>query len=90
MVTIVVTIERDTYSISAGPDIITKGFVYVKEAEEILSNIKNIARSELEKCLDDKIIEWYIIKLNIKKAVEKYIYEVTKRRPSIIPIIMEI
>ncbi|MGL5352589.1 MAG: ribonuclease J, partial [Clostridium sp.] len=90
MVTIVVTIERDTYSISAGPDIITRGFVYVKEAEELLRNIKNIARAELEKCLDDKIVEWYIIKLNIKKAVEKYIYEVTKRRPSIIPIIMEI
>lgn len=90
LVTIVVTIERDTYSISAGPDIITRGFVYVKEAEEILSNIKNIARTELEKCLDDKIVEWYIIKLNIKKSVEKYVYEVTKRRPSIIPIIMEI
>jgi len=90
LVTIVVTIERDTYSISAGPDIITRGFVYVKEAEDILSNIKNIARTELEKCLDDKIVEWYIIKLNIKKSVEKYVYEVTKRRPSIIPIIMEI
>lgn len=90
MVTIVVTIDRDTYSISAGPDIITRGFVYVKEAEELLANIKNIARCELEKCLDDKIVEWYIIKLNMKKSVEKYIYEVTKRRPSIIPIIMEI
>lgn len=90
MVTIVVTIDRDTYSISAGPDVITKGFVYVKEAEVILSNIKFIARCELEKCLDDKIVEWYIIKLNIKKSVEKYVYEVTKRRPSIIPIIMEI
>lgn len=90
MVTIVVTIERDTYSISAGPDIITKGFVYVKEAEEILNNIKNIAKNELEKCLDSKVVEWYIIKLNIKKSVERYIYDVTKRRPSIIPIIMEI
>lgn len=90
LVTIVVTIERDTYSISAGPDIITRGFVYVKESEEILTNIKNLARIELEKCLDDKIVEWYIIKLNIKKSVEKYVYEVTKRRPSIIPIIMEI
>lgn len=90
MVTIVVTIDRDTYSVSAGPDVITRGFVYVKEAEEILNNIKNIARDELEKCLDDKIVEWYIIKLNIKKSVEKYVYEVTKRRPSIIPIIMEV
>ncbi|GAB6170271.1 ribonuclease J [Clostridium carnis] len=90
MVNIVVTIERDTYSIIAGPDIITRGFVYVKESEQLINDVKEIAKSELLKCLDNRVVEWYLIKTNIKKSVEKYIYEKTKRRPTIIPIIMEI
>lgn len=90
LVNIVVTIERESFSIIAGPDIITRGFVYVKEAEELIRELKDIATNELQNCLDNKIIEWYLIKTNIKKAIERYIYDKTKRRPTIIPIIMEI
>lgn len=90
MLTIVATIEKETYSIIAGPDIITRGFVYAKESEELINEAKEIARRELENCLENQIIEWYLLKANMKKALEKYLYEKTKRRPSIIPIIMEI
>jgi beta-CASP RNase J family ribonuclease len=90
MLTIVVTIEKETYSVIAGPDIITRGFVYAKEAEELINEVKEIALVELERCLDRKVIEWYVLKANMKSAIEKYLYEKTKRRPSIIPIIMEI
>ncbi|KLE16639.1 ribonuclease J [Clostridium sp. C8] len=90
LVNIVVTIEKESYSIIAGPDIITRGFVYVKESEELIKELKQIATEELQNCLDDKIIEWYLIKTNVKKALERYIYDKTKRRPTIIPIIMEI
>ncbi|MDU5110976.1 MAG: ribonuclease J [Clostridium sp.] len=90
LVNIVVTIERESFSIIAGPDIITRGFVYVKEAEELIRELKDIATNELQNCLDNRIIEWYLIKTNIKKAIERYIYDKTKRRPTIIPIIMEI
>lgn len=90
LVNIVVTIEKESYSIIAGPDIITRGFVYVKESEELIKELKQIATQELQNCLDDKIIEWYLIKTNVKKALERYIYDKTKRRPTIIPIIMEI
>jgi len=90
LVNIVVTIEKESYSIIAGPDIITRGFVYVKESEELIKELKQIAAEELQNCLDDKIIEWYLIKTNVKKALERYIYDKTKRRPTIIPIIMEI
>lgn len=90
LVNIVVTIERESFSIIAGPDIITRGFVYVKEAEELIRELKDIATNELQNCLDNRIIEWYLIKTNIKKSVERYIYDKTKRRPTIIPIIMEI
>ncbi|VYT64087.1 RNase J family beta-CASP ribonuclease [Clostridium tertium] len=90
LVNIVVTIERESFSIIAGPDIITRGFVYVKESEELIRELKDIATDELINCLDNKIIEWYLIKTNIKKSVERFIYDKTKRRPTIIPIIMEI
>ncbi|MBD7916511.1 ribonuclease J [Clostridium sp. Sa3CUN1] len=90
LVNIVVTIEKESYSIIAGPDIITRGFVYVKESEELINELKEISESELQNCLDEKILEWYLIKANIKKALEKHIYDKTKRRPTIIPIIMEI
>ncbi|MEG0128812.1 ribonuclease J [Clostridium sp.] len=90
MVTVVVTIERESCSILAGPDIITRGFVYVKESEELINEIKAIAKEEMEKCLEKGILEWSVLKFSIKRAVERYLYEKTKRRPNIIPIIMEI
>jgi mRNA degradation ribonuclease J1/J2 len=90
MLTIVVTIEKESYNIIAGPDIITRGFVYAKESEALIKEAKEIVKKELENCLEDRIIEWYVLKANMKKSMEKYLYEKTKRRPIILPIIMEI
>lgn len=90
MLTIVATIEKESYSIIAGPDIITRGFVYAKESEALIKEAKDIVRKELEDCLENKVIEWYVLKANMKKSMEKYLYEKTKRRPIILPIIMEI
>lgn len=90
MLTIVVTIEIDTHSIIAGPDIITRGFIYAREAEELINKVKDIAREELNNCLEENITEWYVLKTKVKKSVEAFIYENTKRKPSVIPIIMEI
>ena len=90
MVIIVVTIEKETLSIVSGPDIVTRGFVYVKESEELIKVVKSLATEELTKCLDKEIIEWYVLKGNVKRTVENYIYDRTKRRPTIIPIIMEV
>ncbi|AVQ47006.1 ribonuclease J [Clostridium sporogenes] len=90
MLTIVVTLEKESYSVIAGPDVITRGFIYVKESEDLINEVKEIVKKELENCLENKIIEWYVLKSNIKKSVEKYLYEKTKRRPIVLPIIMEI
>lgn len=90
MLTIVVAIERGTYSLIAGPDVITRGFIYVKESEVLIKEVKEIARKEVENCLDNKIVEWYVIKSNMRKSIEIYVYEKTKRRPSIFPIIVEV
>lgn len=90
MLTVVVTLERESYSIIAGPDIITRGFIYAKESDTLISEVKEIVKNELNSSLDKKIIEWYVLKSNMKKSIERYLYEKTKRRPIILPIIMEI
>ena len=90
MITIVVTLHKESYSIIAGPDIITRGFVYAKNSEELIKEIKSIANTELTNCLENKIIEWYVLKNNVKRAVDRYVYEKTKRRPIVLTMIMEI
>jgi ribonuclease J len=90
MLTIVVTIEKESYSIIAGPDIITRGFVYVKESEPLIREAKEIVRNEINGCLENEILEWQVLKNSMKKSMEKYLYEKTKRRPIVLPIIMEI
>jgi ribonuclease J len=90
MVIVVATIERESYSIVAGPDIITRGFVYAKEAEDMINKVRDIAREEIEKSLNNKQIEWYGLKTNVKSSIERFLYNETKRRPTIFPIIMEV
>ena len=90
MVTVVAAVEQETYSIAAGPDIITRGFVYVKNSEELINEVREIAKKELEECLSHHLLERAVLKVNIKKAVERFLYEKTKRRPSVFPIILEV
>ncbi|WP_070000469.1 ribonuclease J [Cellulosilyticum sp. I15G10I2] len=90
MLTIVAAVEQETYSIAAGPDIITRGFVYVKDSEELINGVKEIAQKELESCLRNQMVERAVLKVNIKKAVERFLYDKTKRRPSVFPIILEV
>ncbi|WP_346896153.1 ribonuclease J [Clostridium sp. UBA7503] len=90
MVVVVVTIEKENYSILAGPDIITRGFVYAKEAEDMINKIRDIAREEIENSLANNQIEWYVLKTNVKRSIERFLYDETKRRPTIFPIIMEV
>lgn len=90
MLIIVVAIDKETYTVVGGPDIITRGFVYAKDSEELINAVKITAEMELDRCLYYRIIEWYVLKANIKKEVERLLYEKTKRRPTILPIIMEV
>jgi beta-CASP RNase J family ribonuclease len=89
ILTVVVTIDKESNTVVAGPDIISRGFVYVKESEELMRESREIIREELDKCLDRKITEWYVIKSNIREVLGAFLYKKTKRRPLILPIIME-
>jgi ribonuclease J len=90
ILTVVVTIDIDSHSVIAGPDIVTRGFVYVKESDQLLNKAKELVKNELDKCLERNITEWVVLKANIRDSVGEFLYSKTKRRPIILPIIMEI
>ncbi|MDA8233979.1 MAG: ribonuclease J [Clostridia bacterium] len=87
---IVVTMDKETGSVVAGPDIVSRGFVYVRESEQLMDDAKEKVKNALGKCGERGITEWASIKTNIRDALGKYLYEKTRRRPMILPIIMEV
>jgi ribonuclease J len=87
---VVMTLNHLTGDIVAGPDIVTRGFVYVRESEIMLDEAKDRIRKAAEKCLCNGMTEWSLVKNQIKDVLGKYLYEKTKRRPMIMPIIQEI
>ena len=90
MVTIVLAIDKQNYEIISGPDIITRGFIYARESEDLINKIKEISREEVERCLGNNIVEWQVLKNGVRKSVEQLLYHKTKRRPIVFPIIMEV
>ncbi len=87
---VVMTISKDTGGVIAGPDIVTRGFVYVRESESLLDEAKERVRQALARCGENKINEWALIKAQVRDVLGKLFYEKTRRRPMILPIIMEV
>jgi ribonuclease J len=87
---VVVTLSKEAKKIIAGPEIISRGFVYVRESETLLDEATKIVADIVNKCMQDYIIEWSSLKSNIREALNQYLFEKTKRKPMILPIIMEI
>ena len=87
---VVVTISKEDGRVLAGPDIISRGFVYVRESEDLMDGAKNVIKDVLRDCEDRNIKEWAYLKNNIKESLKEYLYQKTKRNPMIIPIIMEV
>jgi len=87
---VVVTMDRQRGCVVAGPDIVSRGFVYVRESENLMDDAKDRVRQALERCSVNSVTEWASIKSNIRDVLGKYLYERTRRRPMILPIIMEI
>ena len=90
LIIVVVGIEKASNTIVSGPDIISRGFVYVRESEELIDNARHLLASTLATCSIQDFREWNSIKMRLKDALSDYIYEKTKRSPMILPIIMEI
>lgn len=90
LIIVVVGIEKASNTIVSGPDIISRGFVYVRESEELIDNARHLLASTLATCSIQDFREWNSIKTRLRDALSDYIYEKTKRSPMILPIIMEI
>lgn len=86
----VATIDRTVGEILAGPDVVSRGFVYVRESEELMNEAKELLTETLQSCLDSNMYEWNAIKGKMKDNLSDFIFKRTKRSPMILPIIMEI
>ena len=87
---VVVTLNKETKQVVAGPDIVSRGFVYVREADQLMGEAKERVKTCLDKCLEKNIVEWASLKASLRDVLGKYLFEQTRRRPMILPIIMEI
>jgi ribonuclease J len=90
LIIVVVTMEKETSSILAGPDIVSRGFVYVRESENLLEEARCAILGALEKCEPRRISDWSYTKNLIRDTLKDYVWQKTKRRPMILPVIMEV
>ena len=90
MIVVVVSMSGEDGQLISGPDIITRGFVYVKESEGLLEELRRVAMDALDRCRDRNIRDWSSIKGEIKGDLSGYLYKKTKRNPMILPVIMEV
>jgi ribonuclease J len=90
LIVVVITVEKETGAVIAGPDIISRGFVYVRESEDLMEQARDTAKNSLEKFDVKKRNDWIAKKNMIKSDLRNFLYEKTKRNPMILPVIMEI
>ncbi len=90
MIIVVISLDRRTAKVVSGPDIVTRGFVYVRENEPLIDEIKEVAKKELANCEENGIREWSVIKGKLRESLIKYIFSKTKRQPMILPILMDV
>jgi len=90
MVMVVMTLSGEDASLVSGPDIITRGFVYVKESDELIEELRRVTRETLDNCEYHHITDWASIKGKVKADLSGYLYKTTRRNPMILPVIMEV
>ena len=90
LIVVVVTIDKKTAKTVSGPDIVSRGFVYVRESEDLMVGARKAVLKALKECEAKKITDWSTIKAKIKESLRNYIYEKIKRNPMILPVIMDV
>ena len=90
LIVIVLTMDGSTGEVVSGPEVISRGFVYVRESENLMDDVKSVVRHEIKKCEERGITDWATIKSTTRENLRDYIFMKTKRNPMIIPIIMEV
>ncbi len=90
MIVVCVNLSSEDGSVITGPDIITRGFIYVKESEDLMEDLRGVAMEAIERCQRKRVKDWSAIKSAIKNDLSGYLFKATKRNPMILPVIMEI
>ena len=90
LIVVAVSIDKVTREVVAGPDIVSRGFVYVKESEDLMNEIENVVCDVLERCYIHNVRDWTTIKTKIKDGVSRFLFTKTKRSPMVLPILMEV
>ena len=90
LIVAVCTIDSANGSVVAGPDVVSRGFVYVKESEELMDEARKVVYNTLEKCARQNVRDWASIKQNVKEELSRFLYRKTLRNPMVLPIIMEV
>ena len=90
IIIVVLALDQASGELAAGPDIISRGFVYVREADELLDEARASVQLTVERCLERNILDWGKLKGSIRDELADFIWKRTKRRPMILPIIMEV
>ena len=90
LIVVVANVDIEDKYIVSGPDIVSRGFVYVRESEELMDQVRIIARDALADCLDNNITDWTQLKSKVKDDLSKFLYAKTKRKPMILPVVMNI
>ena len=84
------SIDKESGECVSGPDVISRGFVYVRESEDLMDEIKTCAEEVIDRCLSSRSLDWTTLKTRVKNEVGNRLYVKTKRNPMILPIIMEV
>ena len=90
LIVVVATIDSATGELVSGPDIVTRGFVYVREAETLIEEVRGVARHALEECCRNLRCDWATMKGRVRDDLSRMLFQKTKRSPMILPIIMEV
>ncbi len=90
LIVIVISLSSEDNSIIAGPDIITRGFIYVRESDELVEELKKRVAEVIQRCNDECVSDWTTIKGDIRGEVSNFLYQKTKRSPMVLPVIMEV
>ncbi|MFV0399969.1 MAG: RNase J family beta-CASP ribonuclease [Oscillospiraceae bacterium] len=90
LIVVIAAIERKTGKIVSGPDIVSRGFVYVRESEDMIGKVRDIARKSIQQCMENNSREWGVLKTKVRDDVGDYLWKITKRNPMILPVIQEI
>jgi ribonuclease J len=90
LIIVVMSLEKGSNQVISGPDIVSRGFVYVRESENLMEEAREVVEKALDKCLSKPSTDWNKMKMEIKESLNDYIWKKTKRNPMILPIIMEV